>query len=61
MSQTATFVGKNSLGLPLGLEAPVMTPDGVILLFLFFSFFLVGVNGDLGILERAQNQRVRLN
>ena len=27
-----------SLGLPLGLEAPVMTPDGVICLF--FSFFL---------------------
>ena len=28
------------LGLPLGPEAPVMTPDGVILLFPFpFSFF----------------------
>ena len=28
----------NSLGLPLGLEAPVMTPNGVN--FLFFSFLL---------------------
>ena len=27
----------NSLGLPLGLEAPVMTPNGVIFIFIFFS------------------------
>ena len=29
----------HTLRLPLGLEAPVMTPNGVI--FLFFSFFLL--------------------
>ena len=31
------------LGLPLGLEAPVMTPNGVIFFFCFFFYFFTGV------------------
>ena len=33
----------SSLGLPLGQEAPVMTPNGVIFLFFSFSFYITPV------------------